>query len=78
MINPKEKAEVLINEYEEYLSHIIIGTNNIEGLILSQAKGCAIICCEKLIDNSQELSYGEYGSVTYWQEVKNEIIKFKI
>lgn len=65
---PKEKAIDLISRFLESDKMVF----NIEG-----AKECALIAVDEIINNSLEYMgcTPEDGEITYWQEVKQEIIR---
>ena len=63
MSSPKEKAQELAMKFDKYGE-----TDN--------AKQCALIAVDEVIENLVELSNGEFTfihNVEYWQEVKQEI-----
>jgi hypothetical protein len=66
---PKEKAEELVNKYWD----------DIPDIFFEDAKECALIAVDELIEHLQPASDfgGEINKYTkeYWQEVKQEIEK---
>lgn len=69
MKNPKEKAKEIVNKFmfsDIYFS--VKGQNKIN------AKQCAIICCEEVIDNYLNIETQE-GNFEFWNSVIEEIKK---
>ena len=68
-MNPKEKAEELVEKYAELASRFGQATE------WEYDKQCAIICVDEIIENNIiVLSGGVYlRELNYWQEVKEEI-----
>jgi len=65
-MTPKEKAEELVERYEyigEYVSDIRMSEED--------AKECALICVEQMIEECEGYPKG----IKYWQDVKQEINK---
>ena len=48
-MTPKEKAEELVNSFDESLNHIRGGSNGLEEALRERAISCAIICVEEII-----------------------------
>jgi hypothetical protein len=69
-MKPKEKANELFNKM-----HIEVDT--IYVMSKSQAKQCALIAVDEIINNSLEYMGCDLkdGEIIYWQEVKQEIEK---
>lgn len=73
-MTPKEKAIDLVEKFKDDNYHF-------ESDILDNAKSCAIIAVDGLIEAFENLSIAESGTVNidfghgYWMEVKNEIEK---
>ena len=70
-MTPKEKAKELINRYLKVLAG---GMYDVRG----EAKQCALICVDEGIPYTieyQEHLVSEHRRKTYWQEVKQEILK---
>lgn len=66
--NAKQKAEELVWKFGKSI-------NKLE-MTYSQAKECALIAVDEIIENLVDLSNGEFtfiSNVQYWQEVKQEI-----
>tara|TARA_R110002153_G_scaffold18092_2_gene63476 strand:+ start:857 stop:1063 length:207 start_codon:yes stop_codon:yes gene_type:complete len=65
MLNAKEKALELVNKF-------LNEQNNTEEI--SEAKQCALICVNELIEVYDALGYDEEDSeIAYLEEVKNQI-----
>lgn len=64
-MTPKEKAKELFNRFYEIepVEPIYIGMDR------GQAKQCALICVDEIINND----YGSRSDMIFWQEVKQEI-----
>jgi len=68
-MTPKEKAKDLWRKYAE-CNIIIEGKHsNYKGLLTKDAKQCALIAVDELIEHT------DWTEVNYWQEVKQEIEK---
>jgi hypothetical protein len=69
----KEKAKELFDKFYkiEPVEPIYIGMDR------GQAKQCALICVDEIINYMDKLVGGEvyYSELNYWQEVKQEIEK---
>lgn len=80
-MNPKEKAEELVEKYKDYVcgyigSSMLTNTEYPEQ-ILKQAKQCAIIAIDELI-NEHTFKFPLSWNVKrlgYWKQVKSELEK---
>jgi hypothetical protein len=70
-MTPKEKAEELVNKYITNQNFWYL-KNLVDGLRISQAKQCALIAVDEILNGSRLFYIEEYK---YWQEVKQEIEK---
>lgn len=72
MKNPKEKSEELIGKFWNNIT--LPGQYTMS---LNNAKDCAVIVCEEIINETRnEYSNDEnHVRIEYWNEVKNQIIK---
>ena len=61
-MNPKEKAEDLI---DKFLEETYLQDHN-------EAVQCALICVQECIDTTRG-KYGDYISMQYWLDVEKEI-----
>ena len=72
-MTPKEKAQELVSKYISCQNKWYL-ENLIDGLRISQAKQCALIAVDEII---QAIRYTEaksdLGYVGYWEQVKQEI-----
>lgn len=72
MKDPKDKAEELIDKFDECLNHIACGSNGIEDHLKERAKQCALICVNEIIN-----SYGNNewynNDIQYWNQIKRAI-----
>jgi hypothetical protein len=75
-MTPKEKAEKLISKYiivqdEWYLDKLV------DGLRISQAKRCALIAIDEILNLLNEIDYNTYSDneIRFYNEVKQEIEK---
>ena len=67
-MTPKEKAEELVHQFDLMQTYV-------EGFSLENAKQCALIAVDEIIENDKK-NYGTDGFVVnYWREVKQEIEK---
>lgn len=70
-MTPKDKAEELVHIYDLLQTYV-------EGFSLDNAKQCALILVNEMIDNCDNSIVNEFirrGAISYWQEVKQEIQK---
>jgi hypothetical protein len=74
-MTPKEKAVELISKFKPYADYQEDDCfNQIEKMLIN-AKQCALIAVDEIIENDKK-NYGTDGFVVnYWQEVKQEIEK---
>ena len=70
-MTPKEKAEELVNKYITNQNFWYL-KNLVDGLRISQARKCAIIAVDEIIDL---LCHDINPLFNYWFEVKKEIEK---
>ena len=63
---PKEKAKDLVFKYD-FLQAVI------EGFSFYDAKQCALIAVDEILDDGNASSPFEEYRIMYWQEVKREI-----
>ena len=69
-MTPKEKANDLVLRFRRIPpSSVYTGVGD------GEAKQCAIIAVDEIIESSPEDGQGFDGIKDYWQEVKNEIEK---
>lgn len=71
-MTPEEKAEELFGKFAMYLRANLRYDEEAN----EDAKQCALIAVDEIIENLVELSNGEFTfihNVEYWQEVKQEI-----
>jgi hypothetical protein len=69
-MKPKEKAEELFKKYFRDSDLLV------EDLTWIQAKECALIAVQEIINanpHSNPLNTDVYSTMSYWQEVKQEI-----
>ena len=72
----KDKAEELVNKFIPHTKvfHEILGWED----YIDSAKQCALIAVNEIINcnpHSNPLNTDVYSTMSYWQEVKQEIIK---
>ena len=77
-MTPKEKAEELIDRFEQRFplkSEVITTKGDLswEYDNWEEAKQCALIAVDEIIDSLQIKNYPQADQYEYWQEVKNEI-----
>ena len=73
-MTPKEKAQQLIDQFDEYADARISDNGNFTKKYCS--KQCALIAVNEILNlEPPELSYMEPFSNSWWQEVKLEIEK---
>lgn len=67
----KQKAEELIQKFDESLNHIRCGSNGIEVFLREEATKCAIICCDEVMSAvvTNGARWHEYN------EIKKELLK---
>jgi hypothetical protein len=71
-MTPKEKAKELVNKFSS--GHPIICKMNTRNMYISEAKQCALIAVDEILQHNAFVSTGIKPSVyNYWQEVKTEI-----
>lgn len=73
-MTPKEKAVDIVNNY---MSGINL-PSPLFGLMLNEAKQCAIICVDEILNNfgltcDGQVHYCSYSTISYYREVKQEI-----
>jgi hypothetical protein len=66
----KEKAEELVHKFD-------LMQTCIEGFSLQDAKECALIGVDEILIIMNEEYFSDALKIDYWEEVKQEIIKFK-
>jgi hypothetical protein len=66
-MTPQEKADELIRKY--YRNSDLIA----EDLIWTQAKECALIAVDEILDFLSKSQYNYVNTITHWQEIKQEI-----
>jgi hypothetical protein len=64
-MTPTEKAEIVVHRFDLMQSYV-------EGFGFQDAKECALICVDEILNIVQYNTEKEYA---YWQEVKEEINK---
>lgn len=76
-MTPKEKSKQLIDKFDEQLNHLACGTNGIEEYIYEQARYCALIAVDEILDDDvYDMSEQLFENrINYWEEVKQEIEK---
>ncbi len=75
-MTPKQKAEELIEKFDECLNHIACGSNGIEDHLHDRAKQCALIAVdETLIVLQNPVGIAHIETESYWQSVKSELEK---
>ena len=67
-MKPAEKAEDLLHRYDVLQTYI-------EGFNLENAKQCALIAVDEVIEALHEHHWQNRLIIDYWQEVKHEINK---
>ena len=72
-MTPKEKANELGNKF--YRGDIFTNGKEAHLIELEQARICALIAVDELIDEQTSWQNGQVNPVLYWQEVKQEIEK---
>lgn len=83
MITPKEKAKELVEKFKDYVHGYVGGSmlSNYEypERILSQAKECALITVEGILDTLKECwdEEGAYKQYEYFDLVKKEIQNYE-
>ncbi len=91
MLTAKEEAIELVEKYWSYQWQVHKSTKSFKqiGMSKSAAKYCALICVDRIIQTCAFYDYKtkknfencrDYSDacfVTYWQEVKQELIKLK-
>jgi len=76
-MTPKEKAEELVNKFNEYtVKAIKYYANGKIKECKEDAKECALIATQEVIDTLYEYHYDSAsGAFEYWTEVKEELEK---
>lgn len=88
-MEPKDKAKQLIGLFKDkvnpYVGSEMLSNIHDDEAILYQSKRCALICIEeienyrKIIEHEfDEDLYHAYGVEEYWEQVKVEILEFKL
>jgi hypothetical protein len=73
-MTPKEKAKELVNKFNEYtVKAIKYFANGKIKECKEDAKECALIALEQLIEQENRYNNGSFYPSKYWQEVKQEI-----
>ena len=74
-MTPKEKALDITDRYKPHVTtwDCYWDTHRNEEYILIDAKKCALICVDELIESWNTDLYTDCGASRYWQEVKQEI-----
>jgi hypothetical protein len=72
-MTPKEKAKDLFNKFIEFSQD----WDEVDGYIVNKynAKQCALIAVNELIEQEQKYNNGSFYPSNYWSEVKQEIEK---
>jgi hypothetical protein len=72
-MTPKEKAKDLFNKFIEFAQD----WDELDGYIVNKynAKQCALIAVNELIEQEQKYNNGSFYPSNYWSEVKQEIDK---
>jgi hypothetical protein len=70
-MTPKEKAEELFNKYYSYLKANLMNDEE----AIEDAKQCALIAVDELIESTLRFSVQENNNKDYWKKVKQEIKK---
>lgn len=73
-MTPKEKAEELISKYVTN-QNVWYLENLVDGLRLKQAKYCALIAVDEILEETMERDGMRVINNPYWLEVKQEIEK---
>jgi hypothetical protein len=75
-MTPKEKAQELVNKFNEYtVKAIKYFANGKIKECKEDAKECALIAVEQLIEQENRYNNGSFYPSKYWIEVKQEIEK---
>ncbi len=75
-MTPQEKANKLIKKLKDYCFHN--SDNDAEEQRIYNAKQCALVCVDEILDHVEEIRTFEYHfgkSIAYWRDVKDEINK---
>ena len=80
-LNPKEKAQELIEKHKKYCFHNI--DNDVIEQQIHNAKNVSLITVEQIItilDNlGQSIIHAKRNnSIDYWEEVRNEILNYEL
>ena len=70
-MTPKEKAKELFNKYYSYLKANLMHDEE----AIEDAKQCALIAVDELIESTLRFSVQENNNKDYWKKVKQEIKK---
>jgi hypothetical protein len=70
-MTPKEKAEELFKQYYSYLKANLMNDEE----AIEDAKQCALIAVDELIESTLRFSVQENNNKDYWKKVKQEIKK---
>jgi hypothetical protein len=70
MKNPKEKAKELV---ELFWTEVEDNKYTTRKMSYNQAKQCALIAVDEVINNDEYLYLGQKKNIEYWQQVKTEI-----
>lgn len=71
----KDKAIELINKFSGYVSSETMLKHNDENRKQSNAKECALICVDEILNSEPINPSHEDSAYRYWEEVKQEIEK---
>jgi hypothetical protein len=67
-MTPKEKAEKLIDKYNEYIFDTALGGSN------RRVKQCALIAVDEILELLPEIAFGN-RVIKFYEQVKQEIEK---
>ena len=72
MLSPKQKAEELVEKYNDYLQQ------EMQCIVyVNQAKQCALIAVDEIIyEHNLHLTQFGHDRILFWKEVKQELEKF--
>jgi len=70
-MTPAEKAKELVDKYWIYLRANLLYDDEAK----EDAKQCALIAVDELIEEEEKYNNGTFYPSNYWQEVKQEIEK---
>jgi hypothetical protein len=80
-MTPQEKAKELVDKFEEFADDMECNVFTSSENRFKNAKQCALIAVDEIINSnphSNPLNTDVHSTMSYWQEVKQEIENYEI